>query len=336
MAAIQLENVTKVYRTVRKDPGLLGALKALVRPRFQTRTAMDGITLSIDPGEVVGYIGINGAGKSTTIKVLTGILCPTSGTVRVLGRDPYRERVANAREISVVFGQRTQLWWDLAFRDSLDMIAGIYQIPPDEYRRRLVYFVEMLDLGALLATPLRSMSLGQKMRAELMAALLHQPRVVYLDEPTIGLDIVAKERIRAFIKEQNRAIGMTVLLTTHDLGDIEELCTRVVIIDAGRIIYDGSPLAIKAAFGAQRVITFETQHSPRSIDPGPCAEIVALTDHRLVVRFDGNRTTAARVTAQIMEQVDILDFSISEADLGSIIKAIYAGTITRESLGVAV
>ena len=239
MTIIEVDHLSKVFNVPHKDPGLGGAVKALFLPRYEQKVAVDQISFSVEPGEMVGYIGVNGAGKSTTIKMLTGILVPSGGSVRVLGRDPHRERVANAREIGVVFGQRTQLWWDLAFIESLSLVARIYQVPQVRYKQLLEQFAETLELKELLSVPIRNMSLGQKMRAELAATLIHEPRVVYLDEPTIGLDLIVKERIRAFIKEQNRAKGTTVVLTTHDLGDIEELCKRVIIIDAGKLIYDG-------------------------------------------------------------------------------------------------
>ena len=200
MPIIAVDQVCKVYRVSRKDPGLGGALKALVRPRYIDKTAVDAISFTIEPGEVVGYIGVNGAGKSTTIKLLTGILVPTTGSVRVLDRDLHRERVANARDIGVVFGQRSQLWWDLALIESLNLVAKVYEVPAARYQALLARFTEQLDLGELLSMTICSMSLGQKMRAELAATLIHKPKVVYLDEPTIGLDLIVKERIREFMK----------------------------------------------------------------------------------------------------------------------------------------
>jgi ABC-2 type transport system ATP-binding protein len=205
VAIIVADRLTKVFRVPQKDPGVAGALKALVRPRFREKVAVDAISFTVEPGEVVGYIGVNGAGKSTTIKMLTGILVPTAGQVRVLRRDPHRERVANARNIGVVFGQRTQLWWDLALIESLNLVARIYELNPGRYHQLLKQFSATLELGELLSVPIRNMSLGQKMRAELAATLIHEPPVVYLDEPTIGLDLIVKERIREFIKEQNRS-----------------------------------------------------------------------------------------------------------------------------------
>ena len=237
--AIEVDNVSKIFRVAVRQPGLLGTMRSLVRPTFRDKLAVDGISFSVQPGEMVGYIGVNGAGKSTTIKMLAGILAPSAGRISVLGRDPSRQRVANAREIGVVFGQRSQLWWDLPFIDSLRLIGHIYEVEPSRYRRLLSEFTDMLDLGDLVHASVRTMSLGQKMRAELAATLIHEPRIVYLDEPTIRLDLVAKEKIREVIRDQNQRRGTIVILTTHDLGDIEELCRRVMIIDAGRLIYDG-------------------------------------------------------------------------------------------------
>jgi ABC-2 type transport system ATP-binding protein len=333
MQAIKVDNLSKVFRINQKDPGLAGALKGLFNPRHIDKAAVDGISFSISPGEIVGYIGVNGAGKSTTIKLLTGILLPSGGQVRVLGRDPHRQRVANAQDIGVVFGQRTQLWWDLALIESLNLVAKIYQVSPLRYKLLLDKFSETLELKELLHVPIRNMSLGQKMRSELAATLIHEPRIVYLDEPTIGLDLIVKERIREFIRQQNRENGTTVVLTTHDLGDIEELCKRVIIIDAGKIIYDGPLATIKERFGKYRTLTFETARvgvqPGRDFDLPAGAEQVTngyqAEDRKLVLRFDRTRTTASKVAAGLMDQVEVVDFSLAEPDLSSIIKQIYSG-----------
>jgi len=329
---IQVDHLCKVFKVQRKEPGLAGAVKALFLPKYEDKVAVDGISFSIEAGEMVGYIGVNGAGKSTTIKMLTGILVPTSGSVRVFKRDPHRERVANAREIGVVFGQRTQLWWDLAFIESLSLVAKIYEVPEARYKQLLEQFSETLELKELLNVPIRNMSLGQKMRAELAATLIHEPRVVYLDEPTIGLDLIVKERIREFIKEQNRTKGTTVVLTTHDLGDIEELCKRVIIIDAGRLIYDGPIETIKERFGKYREITFETFSPPdrANLDLPSGAEIILAEPRKVSVRFDRTATTASGVAAALMNQLEVKDFSLSEPDLASIIKQIYSGALSEE------
>ena len=329
MSIIEVEQARKVFRVARKRPGLSGALRALVRPDFREVVAVDGVSFSVEPGEMVGYIGVNGAGKSTTIKMLTGILMPTSGRISVMGRDPFRQRVANAAEIGVVFGQRTQLWWDLPLIESLTLIGRIYQVDPERFRKLLDEFSDSLELGELLRVPIRQMSLGQKMRAELAATLIHEPRVVYLDEPTIGLDLIVKERIREFIKRQNRDRGTTVVLTTHDLGDIEELCERVMIIDRGALIYDGPLTTIRDRFGAYRTITFETARPVSAelrLPPG--AERLAGDDERhTALRFDRRRTTASRVAAAFMDQVEVLDFAIAEPDLASIVRRIYDGAL---------
>ena len=332
MTIIKVDRLRKVFNVQRKEPGLGGAVKALFFPKYEDKVAVDGISFVVETGEMVGYIGVNGAGKSTTIKMLTGILVPTGGSVRVLDRDPHRDRVANAREIGVVFGQRTQLWWDLAFIESLSLVAKIYQVPDARYKQLLDQFAETLELKELLSIPIRNMSLGQKMRAELAATLIHEPRVVYLDEPTIGLDLIVKERIREFIKEQNRIKGTTVMLTTHDLGDIEELCRRVIIIDAGKLIYDGSIDTIKERFGKYREITFETVSSPdpAQLDLPHGAEIIEAEPRKLSVRFDRTATTASGVAASLMNQIEVRDFSLSEPDLSSIIKQIYSGALDEE------
>lgn len=334
MTVIQVNNLSKVFHVQRKEPGLAGAVKALFAPKYEDKVAVDGISFSVDAGEMVGYIGVNGAGKSTTIKMLTGILVPSSGSVSVLGRDPHRQRVANAQEIGVVFGQRTQLWWDLAFIESLSLVAKIYQVPPTRYKQLLDQFSETLELKELLHVPIRNLSLGQKMRAELATTLIHEPRVVYLDEPTIGLDLIVKERIREFIKEQNRTTGTTVILTTHDLGDIEELCKRVIIIDAGKVIYDGSIETIKNRFGKFREITFETLSSPEEarLQLPTGAEIILAEPRKLSVRFDRTATTASGVAAALMNQIEVKDFSLSEPDLASIIKQIYSGALNEEQI----
>jgi ABC-2 type transport system ATP-binding protein len=245
----------------------------------------------------------------------------------VLGRDPHRQRVANARDIGVVFGQRSQLWWDLAFVESLNLVAKIYEVPPARYQQMLRQFAETLELDELLHVPIRNMSLGQKMRAELAATLIHEPKVVYLDEPTIGLDLIVKERIRDFIKQQNREKGMTVMLTTHDLGDIEELCQRVMIIDSGHIIFDGPISAIKNRFGKYREITFETAGPVEGLHLPPGAEVITTEPRKLALRFDRTLTTASQVAAATMSQVEVRDFSLAEPDLASVVKQIYNGAL---------
>ena len=322
---IRAENLSKVYKISEKDPGVVGAVKALFRPRYKSKPAVTDVSFTIEPGEIVGYIGVNGAGKSTTIKMLTGVLVPTSGQVRVFGRDPHRDRVANARDIGVVFGQRTQLWWDLALIESLTMVGRIYEVPDARFKQLIDEFAETLDLKELLKIPIRNMSLGQKMRAELAATLIHEPKIVYLDEPTIGLDLLVKERIRDFIRRVNQEKGTTVVLTTHDLGDIEELCRRVLIIDNGILIYDGPLATIKDRFGKYREITFETAADLNGMMIPDGAELLQKGERRLALRFDRTQTSASRVAAAIMSQIEVLDLSLKEPDLSLVVKQIYRG-----------
>jgi ABC-2 type transport system ATP-binding protein len=331
MSVIKVEELSKVFKIPKKVPGLGGAVRGLFNPRYDDKTAVDRISFQVDVGEIVGYIGVNGAGKSTTIKMLTGVLMPTSGSVNVLGRDPHKQRVENARDIGVVFGQRTQLWWDLALIESLNLITKIYSVHPVRYRLMLNQFTETLELDELLNVPVRNMSLGQKMRSELAAALIHEPKVVYLDEPTIGLDLIVKERIRDFIKSQCIAKGMTVMLTTHDLGDIEELCKRVIIIDDGRIIYDGPIDTIKKRFGKYREITFDTGEQSKILTLPDGAQVVSTDDLKVRVRFDRTISTASKVASSVMNQIEVTDFSLSEPDLGGIVKQIYNGALDREA-----
>ncbi|HWI62258.1 MAG TPA: ATP-binding cassette domain-containing protein [Symbiobacteriaceae bacterium] len=255
MAAIEAVGLTKEFKQYRSRPGLGGALRDLFQRESVTLRAVDNINLRVDEGVIVGYIGANGAGKSTTIKMLTGILQPTAGTLRVGGFDPHRQRERFVRTIGVVFGQRSQLWWDIAVQESFRLLQRIYRISDEQYRDYfLAGVVEVLEIGPLLATPVRKLSLGQRMRCEMAAALLHRPSLLFLDEPTIGLDVSVKLRIREFLKELNRRYGTTILLTTHDLSDIEALCRRVVMLDKGRIVYDGTLSDLRQRWAGDRTV----------------------------------------------------------------------------------
>jgi ABC-2 type transport system ATP-binding protein len=272
MAIIEVEQLSKAFRIKQRRPGVAGALAALVAAPVETRWAVRELSFGIEPGEIVGYIGPNGAGKSTTVKMLTGILVPTEGRLSVLGLDPSTQRREHAGHIGVVFGQRTQLWWDLPLEESFDLLRAIYRIPADRYRANLKRFRALLEMDEFLRTPVRQLSLGQRMRGDLAAALLHDPPVVFLDEPTIGLDVVAKERIREFLLTANREQGVTILLTTHDMGDIEKLCRRVMIIDHGRLLYDGPLDQIRERYGRHRTLVVDLQ------EVRPAAEVEAVVD----------------------------------------------------------
>jgi ABC-2 type transport system ATP-binding protein len=287
--------------------------------------AVDGISFRIHAGEFVGYLGPNGAGKSTTIKMLTGILVATSGTVRVSGLDPSRDRIKLAQRVGVVFGQRTQLWWDLPLRESFDVLRRIYRVPVNTAATNLARFTNMLDLGPLLDVPVRQLSLGQRMRGDLAAALLHEPSLVYLDEPTIGLDVVAKAAIRNFLATENRERGTTVLLTSHDLADIERLCPRVMVIDRGRLVHDGPLVDLVQRLGSGRtlVVTTPDPVAPLSI---PGAEVSKVDGPRQWLRFDGN---PADVIAAVAAAVEVVDLSIEEPSVEQVVSRLYTDGASR-------
>jgi ABC-2 type transport system ATP-binding protein len=331
---IEAVDLAKSFQVLKKQTGVLGGLRTLFSRDYREIAAVAGVSFAIAPGELVGYLGPNGSGKSTTIKMLTGILHPSGGAVRVGGLVPYRERTRNSRQIGVVFGQRSQLIYDLPPRDSFDLLRKMYAIPPARYRERLEAFTALLGLADVLDRPVRLLSLGERMRCELVAALLHEPPILFLDEPTIGLDVVAKEAMRAFIREINRERGTTILLTTHDLVDIEQLCQRVIIIDKGRVIYDGSLAAIKRQFGRERTLTFALPPDAAAPAPEDLATALGYADTGLTVarcddgayaiRFDPRRLAASDLTRQLVTRYPVTDLAVAEADLATIIREIYA------------
>jgi ABC-2 type transport system ATP-binding protein len=308
--------VEKLNETVIEANGLVKKYGDLV--------AVAGIDLEVRAGEIFGFLGPNGAGKSTTVKILTGILVPTGGGIRVAGIDPSRNRVRLARRIGVVFGQRTTLWWDLPLRDSFDVLHKMYAVPRDRYRENLAEFVDLLDLGDLLDVPVRQLSLGQRMRGDIAAALLHDPEIVYLDEPTIGLDIISKARLREFLARINAERQTTIVLTTHDLDDIEALCSRVMVIDHGHKVYDGSLAGLRASQGAPRTLVVDLASS---MDP-------IAVDGATVVKVDGPRqwlafpadASAAPLVARVAARYPLLDLSVAEPSIEDVIARIYAPT----------
>ena len=311
---IDVHGLTKAF-TVRTRAG------ALRRTRRQV-TAVDAIDLVIQRAEMVGYIGPNGAGKSTTIKMLTGILAPSAGRIQVLGMEPVRERIALARRIGVVFGQRSQLWWDLPLADSFALLQAIYRVEPARHRQNLDTFVDLLDLGPQLDQPVRQLSLGQRMRGELAAALLHDPELVFLDEPTVGLDVVSKHEVRRFLAELNRERGTTVLLTTHDLSDIEQLCERMVIIDGGRVAYDGALESFKERHGTHRTVVVDLTEEGPPLDVAG-TEVTDVEGARQWLRFDRRQTTASTVVTEIVAQRSIRDVSIEEPHIEDMVRNLY-------------
>jgi ABC-2 type transport system ATP-binding protein len=322
MAIIEAVALRKVFRSREREPGIGGAIASLFTQAYVDKVAVDDVSFSLEPGELVGYIGPNGAGKSTTIKMLTGILVPTSGLLRVAGIVPHAHRMANAANIGVVFGQRSQLYWDLPLRESFELLRAIYDVPRDRYLQNMKHFAEILDLDRFLSTPVRQLSLGERMRGDFAAAMLHDPKIVYLDEPTIGLDVVAKEAIREFIGTVNRDRGTTVILTTHDLADVERLSRRIILIDEGTVIYDGSLERLRDEYGTHRTLVVTLAESyPEIVVPD--TEVVSREASLVQLRFNRREITAEALIRRVTERYHITDVSIIEPDIETIVRTIY-------------
>jgi len=324
---IQAVNLSKSFRLVKRRPGLLGSLKNLIAPEQHWVRAVHEINFSMHEGELVGYLGPNGAGKSTTIKMLTGLLVPSGGEIYVDGFVPWRERQRYVSRIGAVFGQRTTLWWDLPVVESFELLQPMYRIPPTRYRRNLDEFVQLLDMAEFLNTPVRALSLGQRMRADLCAALLHEPRLVFLDEPTIGLDVVAKERIRKFIRYIHRERGTTILLTTHDLSDVEQLCERVMILDHGLVLYDGMLADLNRRFESDwfLVVTLEefTGNGSASAAALPGLPEPKCEGNRMTYRFDHRKFATTDLIRQLLARFHIVDLEVRRPALEETIRRIY-------------
>ncbi len=323
MSVIEVNQIVKEFNVVKREKGLKGSLKALIKPERQTIKAVDGISFCVEKGEIVAYIGPNGAGKSTTVKMMAGILTPTSGEILINGVSPHKNRKKVVADLGVVFGQRTQLNWDLRLGESFELLKRIYQIDEATYRANLKTMNEILAIDELLSTPVRQLSLGQRMRGDLTAAMLHSPSVLFLDEPTIGLDVDAKNAIRKFIKDINQSRKTTIVLTTHDLGDIQELCNRVIIINHGKVIEDGSlnDLIEKIAPFRHLIVDYYADIAPNH----PKAKIVDKADTRVTYRFWKKDITAARLIEDLSKTVQIRDVSLEEADIEDIISIAYKG-----------
>lgn len=337
---IEVKHISKDFVSTKKYPGLKGAIKGLFSSEKVVKTAVNDISFSINEGEIVGYIGSNGAGKSTTIKMMTGILTPTKGECLINGINPNKNRKANASNIGVVFGQRTQLWWDLPLSESFTILKEIYNVSDEKYKEQMEFLNSVLELNDFFDRPVRTLSLGQRMRADLGAALLHNPKVIYLDEPTIGLDLVVKDNIRKAIKEINQKYKTTVILTTHDIEDIEELCSRIIIIDEGRKIYDGTLADLKDTYGAGRAVTMEIRHPEKveninfvekfNVTPDDCESVVDKDNNRVTVKFNKHKIELPQVISAVMEVTEVKDVQIKETELGDIVKQIYRHGLPEE------
>jgi len=319
---IQVEKLCKQFTVRKHHLGTLAFMRNLFSLQVRVIKAVDDVSFSIQPGEIVGYIGPNGAGKSTTIKILTGLLVPSGGDVRVDGYLPWRDRIAYVRRIGVVFGQRTTLWWDLPVIESFELLRHVYSIPNTRFQQNLAEFRRILELDEFLDTPVRSLSLGQRMRADLCAALLHEPKLLFLDEPTIGLDVVAKERIRQFILHINKQRQVTVLLTTHDLSDVEKLCERVMILDQGRLLFDGDINHLILRFGGQRrlVVDFVENYPLIQVEG---AHVLSRNGFQVTFQFDRQSVTASELIGRLSLQYRIGDLQVLEPDIEETVRNIY-------------
>ena len=331
---IKVENLSKEFKISKKYPGFKGALRSFFSTEYTIKKAVDDISFEINDGEIVGYIGANGAGKSTTIKMMTGILTPSSGRIIVDGVVPYENREKNAKNIGVVFGQKTQLWWDLPVLETFPLLKDIYGVSDEEYEERMNYFKEILGLDEFFLSPVRTLSLGQRMRADLAAALIHNPKIIYLDEPTIGLDVVVKESVRKAIKYINEKYGTTIILTTHDLNDIEELCNRIIIIDSGKKIYDGELEGVKEQFGY--LTTIEIQLKDKSnIEKINFARFkdddfkLNMKESKVSITFNKNNISSADIIGEVMKKSKVIDFNIKETSIEDIVKKMYKNEVWK-------
>lgn len=322
MSQIELKNICKTFKISERPEGRLGILRGAFVRETKIIKALDEISFNIDEGDLVGYIGPNGAGKSTTVKIMSGILTPESGQCKIMKRTPWKDRVAHVSQIGVVFGQRSQLWWDVPVNDSFDLLKDIYNIPTSDYSKRFTELVETLDISNFLKTPVRQLSLGQRMRCEVAAALLHSPRILFLDEPTIGLDAVSKLALRDFLKNENRKNGVTMILTTHDMDDIESLCNRVMVIGHGELLYDGKLIGLKEKYAPFRKIRATINGNIKEFYV-EVAEGVKLEGNAWTITFDPMKIAAHTMVERLSQKLPLKDISIEEENIDEIIAAMY-------------
>jgi ABC-2 type transport system ATP-binding protein len=323
MSIITVRDLRKTFQTKRKQPGLMGSLKAVVKPDLQTVEAVKDISFELEPGELLAFIGPNGAGKSTTIKMLTGILYPTSGQASVLGLTPWKDRRKLAYRIGSVFGQKPQLWYHLPPADTFHLFARIYELDDRAFRERMNWLVEAFEIGDLLTTPVRKLSLGQRMKCEIAASLLHRPQVIFLDEPTIGLDVVAKQQIRDTIKLLHEREGATIFLTSHDAGDIESLCKRVIVVNYGQVIYDDRVSALKRRYLTRKVVSVRFAERLENGFQLAGVDVLKVGDYGVKLQFDARATPVESVLQRLMDAHSVVDITVNDPPMEEIIRSIY-------------
>ncbi len=321
--AIRVADLRKTFRVPVREGGLGAAIRSLVRRQNREIHAVDGVSFTIEPGEIVGFLGPNGAGKTTTLKMLSGLLYPTSGEATVLGHVPSKREAGYLRQMTMVMGNRNQLQWDLPALDSYELLRAIYRLHPDDFRKTRDEFIELLDLGDLVTKPVRNLSLGERMKVETAAALLHRPQVLFLDEPTIGLDVTMQKRIRTFVAEYNQRYGATVLLTSHYMADVQALCKRVIVIHHGRILFDGELATLAADFGADKTIGITLKEGAEAIDFAPYGEVVGAEDGKVSLKV--GRGLAPEVAGRLLRDLPVADLTIEDPPIEDVIESVFAG-----------
>lgn len=319
---IEVESLSKTFRVAKRNAGLSAAVKSLFKPKYSTVQALENISFSIDEGEIVGYIGPNGAGKSTTIKIISGILVPDNGKCNILGLTPWKNRVDHVKNIGVVFGQRSQLWWDVPVIDSFNLLKDIYKVPSKNFSSNLDLLTSALDISSIVTTPVRQLSLGQRMRCEIAASLLHDPKILFLDEPTIGLDAVSKIAVRNFIKTINKEKNVTVILTTHDMSDIEALAERIILIGKGKILLDGTLTELKNKFATHKTLTVDFKENTQDINISGTT-ILSRSKERLILSVDLKETKVSEVIGLLSKELEIIDLSVDSKPIEEVIVDLY-------------
>lgn len=320
---ISVKNLKKYYQVHQKEPGLVGSLKSLVVRKYEDVKAVDGVSFEINEGELVGFIGPNGAGKTTTLKTLSGLLYPTSGEVRVLGHDPYKREPELQKQFALVMGQKNQLWWDLPAQETFILNKEIYEVPDEQYEKTISELVEMLEIEEILKIQVRKLSLGQRMKCELVAALLHSPKVLFLDEPTIGLDVVMQKKMRDFIKDYNQRFKSTIILTSHYMGDVKELCERVIIIDKGKLVFDGQLADIIQKYADHKILSVVFQRGVKKDKLAAIGEVTEYAYPKAVIRVP--RQESSQRAAQLLQNFPVADLNIEEPPIENIIREVFTG-----------